>query len=452
MPSRHSCAVCHAAVDRKSAPGFPCSGACDSRYHANCVVPPVPLADVDDIMIGRTQWFCPGCTAGSTADDGTVEGSSSVSIVELIARIERAEAHIEAQSQEILLLRTMLAESDVRSRVRALELRLDAQAFWSMTSARTSLGGAGAASLTRRAINAAATLRPPVTSSPIGRSVIRRSPEDLMGYEALSPVGNSDVRVNAPRKKVQINPIPTAELTLLDIDLNDPTNGDGNNTAAPGNNSQHSREPSWRDLPTWRPSDAGATSLTNTQCASGSGTDTRVPSAPLSGANSMPVGSDGVDGRASSDRRTQLTRCNSSAVVDFVADPEPRLKWAFATGFRPLTSPEVLLEFIDKTLGQKIDARCLKLTPPERTYASFRLGLPQEIYATVVSETFWPKGISVKDFQFPRSLRGRGNFRPRAHRPYMERQHLDQQDLEQKPAPMSDGTPSQSTAAVDPPV
>lgn len=364
--SRRFCAAlnCGGAISRRNTPGFPCSGSsCDNWFHINCAVPVVELDDVDDLMIGKRQWFCAQCASSTSATAPAavdVTGSvADVSLSSVLARLERAEAIIEAQEQELSRVRVQLANLDgIRTKVRALEIRLDTQAFWSMTSMRPSFGAAAATSVSRRENGINVDLQRPLTSSPISHSQVN-APAIHLGSSVLSPVPLTGGEPPAQRR-VRINPIPMI----------------GGNFASGA------------------PTELQGThrTLDNQHIAVANNVVPRL----LTGSNTVPIGS----AEQANNNQTHFVRGSSTAAVDFVADPAVRLRWIFATGFKPQTNYKRLLEYIDTGVGRQVDARCYKLTQPDRQRASFKIGLPEDIFASVVSESFWPNGVTLRDFRF----------------------------------------------------
>ena len=77
-----------------------------------------------------------------------------------------------------------------------------------------------------------------------------------------------------------------------------------------------------------------------------------------------------------------------------------KLSWIFVSRFLPEISKTNVEEYLkDSNLAQ---FECIELPTKYDTYKSFRIGIPMESLNDVLNSEFWPEGILVKKFYFPR--------------------------------------------------
>lgn len=92
-----------------------------------------------------------------------------------------------------------------------------------------------------------------------------------------------------------------------------------------------------------------------------------------------------------------------------------------ASMLHPSTEAELLLSYLKEKLcaaGVSSDLRITKLVPAGKDissldYISFKVAVPESSFNVLMSDTMWPKGVTVRQFQYrPRKPRQLGNFLP----------------------------------------
>jgi len=98
--------------------------------------------------------------------------------------------------------------------------------------------------------------------------------------------------------------------------------------------------------------------------------------------------------------------------------PAERKSWIFVSRCDINTTAEELIGYLkDSGLGE---VSCEKLKTKHNQCSSFKVSVPENNFNTVLKDDFWPQGIFVKEFEFPRNI-FRSEFRSKSHPNFLDR-------------------------------
>lgn len=414
------CGTCGRVINRRSGPGVPCSGECESWHHLACCSSPVVEGDITKIVIGEVAWKCDACLSGVPTNHGLTQplavsaaissGSGAdedLSMGALFARIDRLEGRVEALREENVHLRTELATCQaLRSDIRALEYRLDAMTFWGVDSARPSVNPTPRPLPGRSFVMGAvgdlggpSGASSPITGLPVPTSRIQYRDICLGETQRDCPFAPASAETTpriGQRSTAGVSslsgPAPSAAGPLAFV----PTLGPVAEVAVDPEPAEDGREPN-------------TSAVTIVQDVGPSNSESVPNPNPLS----VPVETRRTsqrDHRAANRRRPLIVGTSDScplAAVPAAPQLPPHKAQIFVTRLALDVTVERIREYLF-SLG--IPAEVVILSPPRSvrvaTYTSFRITIPRTLLEDVLKPDVWPPGAGVKEWFFrPRGVR-----------------------------------------------